>query len=179
MANSHLTITIFAFLLLKLSYFPSTSAYETGSIKPGLNRVDVVVEGKVYCQSCDHFGSWSLTKAEPIPSAKISVICKNYLKQVSFYKAYQTDKNGYFYAQLDGFKIGSNILDHPLQSCKVKLVSSSIAHCSLLSNVNYGIDGAPLRFESKILRRNRYDVAVYAAGPLAFRPANCPPESHV
>ncbi|XP_002528329.2 non-classical arabinogalactan protein 30 [Ricinus communis] len=174
MASNQLTISLCTLLLLQLTFLPPTSAYEASE-----KKVDVVVEGKVYCQSCDHYGSWSLSEAEPIPSAKVSVICRNHLRQVSFYKAYQTDEHGYFYSQLDGFKMGHNILDHPLQSCYVKLVSSPIAKCSLLSNVNYGINGAPLRYENKILRGSHYEAVVYAAGPLAFRPAHCPPETHV
>ncbi|KDP44722.1 hypothetical protein JCGZ_01222 [Jatropha curcas] len=155
------------------------ASYETNQAEPEEKKVDVVVEGMVYCQSCDHYGSWSFNGAKPIRSAKISVICKNHRKQVSYYKAVETDENGYFYAQLDGFKMGHSLLDHPLQSCHVKLVSSPLANCSLLSNVNYGIYGAPLRFENKILRGSHYEAVVYSAGPLAFRPAHCSPESHV
>ncbi|OMP07098.1 hypothetical protein COLO4_07629 [Corchorus olitorius] len=44
------------------------------------------------------------------------------------------------------------LLDHPLQSCSVKLVSSPDENC------NNGIDGSPLRYE----------------GPVAFRPAPSP-----
>ncbi|KAF2296293.1 hypothetical protein GH714_037275 [Hevea brasiliensis] len=132
---------------------PSISAYENAPTKPAEKEVDVVVE--------------------------VSVICKNHMKQVSYYKAYETDEHGYFFAQLDGFKMENNILDHPLQSCHVKLVSSPLANCSLLSNVNYGINGAPLRYENKILRGSHYEAVIYGAGPLAFRPAHCSPETRV
>ncbi|KAJ9175931.1 hypothetical protein P3X46_014430 [Hevea brasiliensis] len=178
MAINQLTIAICFLLLLPLA-FPSISAYENAPTKPAEKEVDVVVEGMVYCQSCDHYGSWSFNGAEPIPSAKVSVICKNHKKQVSYYKAYETNEHGYFFAQLDGFKMENNILDHPLQSCHVKLVSSPLANCSLLSNVNYGINGAPLRYENKILRGSHYEAVIYGAGPLAFRPANCSPETRV
>ncbi|KAF2319149.1 hypothetical protein GH714_013585 [Hevea brasiliensis] len=151
MAINQLTIAICSLLLLPLA-FPSISAYESAPTKPGEKIVDVVVEGMVYCQSCDHYGSWSLNGAEPIPSAKVSVICKNHMKQVSYYKAYETNEHGYFYAQLNGFKMDNNILDHPLQSCHVKLVSFLLQIAVSLSNVNYGINGAPLRYENKILR---------------------------
>ncbi|GJY12943.1 hypothetical protein Tco_0382252 [Tanacetum coccineum] len=133
----------------------------------------VVVEGKVYCQSCKYFGSWSLTDAEPIPAAKVSVICKDHKKRVSYYKAFETDKNGYFYAELKDFTMTHYLLDHPLHSCHVKLVSSPLESCNLLSNINNGINGSPLRFENRVLYGKNYEAIVYESGPLAFRPTNC------
>ncbi|XWS65812.1 hypothetical protein CRYUN_Cryun05aG0145700 [Craigia yunnanensis] len=174
MASSHLAAFISSLLLLPLA-FPSIAAY--GDI-PHEKKTEVVVEGMVYCQSCDNYGSWSLSKAEPIASAKVSVICKNKKDQVSFYKAFETDGNGYFFAELEGFRINHSLLDHPLQSCRVKLVSSPLENCNLLSNINYGPYGSPLRYESKRLYRKDYEVVIYAAGPLAFRPAHCPAPTH-
>ncbi|KAJ0045863.1 hypothetical protein Pint_06560 [Pistacia integerrima] len=136
-------------------------------------KVDVVVEGMVYCQSCEHYGTWSLSEAETIASAKVSVICKNEKDQVSYYKSFQTNDNGYFYAQLEGFKMNNCLVEHPLQSCSVKLLSSPLENCSLLSNVNYGMYGASLRYERKKLFGKSYEAVIYAAGPLAFRPSNC------
>ncbi|KAJ8650941.1 hypothetical protein MRB53_003964 [Persea americana] len=70
-------------------------------------------------------------------------------------------------------------LDHPLQACTVHLLSSPHPQCNLLSNVNSGIDGSPLRYERKRLSGENYEVVLYAAaGPLAFRPSNCPPKIH-
>lgn len=163
MAKNQITIALCSLFLLQLA-FPSAFAHK---------KIDVVIEGMVYCQSCDHFGSWSLNEAKPIPSAKISVICKNHWKQVSYYKGFQTDSKGYFFATLDGFKMDNNFLDHPLQSCKVKLVSSPMEDCNLISNVNYGINGASLRFENKVLKRSYGEAVIYASGPLAFRPSQC------
>ncbi|KAG6763801.1 hypothetical protein POTOM_031241 [Populus tomentosa] len=179
MASNQLTIVVCSLLLLPLAFLSTAAHDETTPTKPVEKKVDVVVEGMVYCQSCKYSGSWSLTGAEPIPSAKVGVICKNFKKQVTYYKAYETNAYGYFYAQLDDFKMSNNILDHPLHGCHVKLISSSLANCSLLSNVNYGLYGAPLRFENKVLRGSHYEAVIYAAGPLAFRPAQCTPETHV
>ncbi|GMN41247.1 hypothetical protein TIFTF001_010468 [Ficus carica] len=81
MARNQLIILISSLLLLPLA-FPSTAAKEDVPTKPVEKTADVVVEGVVYCQGCDRFGTWSLTGAEPIPSAKVSVICKNYRGQV-------------------------------------------------------------------------------------------------
>ncbi|WCJ19932.1 Pollen Ole e 1 allergen and extensin family protein [Euphorbia peplus] len=161
---------IIFFLSLLLLQLTITSAFSD-------TKTDVIIEGMVYCQACNHFGSWSLSEAKPISQAKISVICKNQWKQVTYFRGFETDKKGYFFAKLDGFKINHSVLDHPLQSCKVKLVSSSMEDCNLISNVNYGINGADLRFENKVLRRKDYEGVVYAAGPLAFRPDKCELES--
>ncbi|RVX03008.1 Non-classical arabinogalactan protein 30 [Vitis vinifera] len=177
MESRKLKIFISSCLLLSLA-FPSVTMAEEIPKKPEEKTAAVVVEGMVYCQSCDQFGSWSLTGAEPIPAAKVSVICKDHKDQVSFYKAFETDGNGYFYAELDGFKISHNILDHPLHSCHVKLVYSPLENCNLLSNVNYGLYGSPLRYENKRLFGKHYEAVIYAAGPLAFRPAHCPPKTH-
>ncbi|CAI0547825.1 unnamed protein product [Linum tenue] len=86
---------------------------------------------------------------------------------------YQADEHDYFYAQLDGLKLSHMILDHPLQACTAKLVSSPVESCNVRTNLNYGIDGARLRFENKVLRSANYEVVIYAAGPLAFLSSKC------
>lgn len=172
MANKHLIILSLLFLLVP---FPSTEA-EGGA--PTQKETEAVVEAMVYCQSCDHFGTWSLTGAKPIASAKVSVTCKNYKGQVSYYKVFETDKNGYLYAQLEGFKMQHYLLDHPLHSCFAKLVWSPVESCSLLSNVNYALNGTPLRYENKRLHGSNYEAVIYAAGPLAFRPTDCSHTTH-
>ena len=163
--SSSKVIFVISVFLLPLA-FHSATAYED---------VDVVVEGMVYCQSCKAFGTWSLTGAKPIPAAKVSVICKNHKDRVSYYKAFETNAEGYFYGQLAGFNMSHNLLDHPLHSCNVRLVSSPLENCNLLSNVNYGLNGSPLRYENKRIFGKNYEAVIYAAGPLAFRPANCTP----
>ncbi|CAK9173519.1 unnamed protein product [Ilex paraguariensis] len=175
MAMSKLTIVI-SLLLLSMA-FPSITASEELPTKTVEKRVVVVVEGMVYCQKCEHFGTWSLAGAEPVPASKISVICKDHKNRVSYYKAFETDAHGYFYAQLEGFKMSHYLLDHPLHSCHVNLVSSPLKTCNLLSNVNYGLNGSPLRYENKSLQGNNYEVVVFAAGPLAFRPSHCAPST--
>ncbi|KAK9277903.1 hypothetical protein L1049_027460 [Liquidambar formosana] len=179
MASSQLLIVISSLLLFTFVFSSATAAADGIPTKTAEKKVDVVVEGMVYCQSCEQFGTWSLTGAEPIPSAKVSVICKDHKDRVSYYKVFETDGNGYFYGQLEGFKMDNYLLDHPLQSCHVKPVSSPIEKCNLLSNVNYGLDGSPLRYENKRLMGKNYEAVIYAAGPLAFRPAHCPPTTHL
>ncbi|KAK9283938.1 hypothetical protein L1049_012195 [Liquidambar formosana] len=177
MASSQLLIVISSLLLSTLA-FSSAIANDEIPTKTAEKKVDVVVEGMVYCQSCEHFGTWSLTGAEPIPSAKVGVICKDHKDTVSYYKVFETDGNGYFYGQLEGFKMGNSLLDHPLQSCHVKPISSPNEKCNLLSNINYGLNGSPLRYENKRLMGKNYEAVIYAAGPLAFHPAHCTPTTH-
>ncbi|KAF9596491.1 hypothetical protein IFM89_012222 [Coptis chinensis] len=110
---------------------------------------------------------------QTLPSAKVSVTCRDHKNRVSLYKVFPTNEKGYFYGQLDGFKMDQHILDHPLHACVVRLLSSSDSNCSNISNINYGIDGAPLRYENKRLFGKKYEAVVYSAGPLAFRPSHC------
>ncbi|XP_038893345.1 non-classical arabinogalactan protein 30 [Benincasa hispida] len=141
--------------------------------RPAYKPISVAIEGLVYCQSCQKLGTWSLSGAKAISGAKISVICKNHNNQVNFYKVYETNKDGYFYAELVGYKMNHPVLDHPLQACKVKPVYSPLSDCNLLTNLNYGLVGAPLRYEKKLVVGPHYRAAVYAAGPLAFHPEKC------
>ncbi|KAL6003172.1 hypothetical protein ACLOJK_023395 [Asimina triloba] len=163
------------FLLLALAMAPITT---TQAAAASDEVVEPVVEGMVYCQNCSYIGSWSLKAARAIPSAKVSVVCKDHKGRVSFYKAFTADQNGYFYGQLRGYQLQNSYLDHPLQACTVHLVSSPDPKCNLLSNINHGIDGAPLRFERKTLSGDNYAAVIYAAGPVSFRPSYCPPRSH-
>lgn len=91
-------------------------------------------------------------------------------------QVFETDQHGYFYGQLKGFQMGHSILDHPLHACRVKLVSSPLEHCNLLSNINYGMYGANLRYDDKrLVSHGGYEAVIYSAGPLAFRPSYCTP----
>ncbi|KAK3042905.1 hypothetical protein RJ639_001178 [Escallonia herrerae] len=175
MAGSQLTLFVSLLLLsFALAYVTASEDLETKKLD---RHVHVVVEGMVYCQSCERSGTWSLTGAEPIPAAKVSVICKDHKNRVSYYKAFETDPHGYFYGELEGFRMGHYFLDHPLHACKVKLVSSPLESCNLLTNVNYGLNGSPLRYENKWISGKHYEAVIYASSPLAFRPAQCTPST--
>ncbi|KAL0728566.1 hypothetical protein Bca4012_024659 [Brassica carinata] len=154
-------------------YSPPTPPPPPTTVYPAVKTVEAAVEGMVYCQSCDKYGSWSLAGAEALAGAKISIICKNHRQHVSFYKVFQTDSYGHFYGELKGFKMTPHFLDHPLHACRVKLVSSPREDCNLFSNINNALDGATLRYEEKRLKWTNYEAVVYAAGPLAFRPDHC------
>ncbi|KAL8192916.1 hypothetical protein R6Q57_027364 [Mikania cordata] len=81
MANNQF-VTIMSILLplalLAAAAAAATTAHEVPTKQD--KTTTVVVEGKVYCLSCKYFGSWSLTNAEPLPAAKVDVICKNHEK---------------------------------------------------------------------------------------------------
>ncbi|RZC90679.1 hypothetical protein C5167_028510 [Papaver somniferum] len=173
MATQKLSFFISSLLFLSLGLTAAVNAVEEAAVykKSEEKDVDIAVEGIVYCQSCNAHGTWSLTGAKPITSARVSVICKDYKNRVSYYKVFQTDKNGYFYGQLENFKMDHYLLDHPLHACGVHLVSSPLSDCNHLSNVNYGINGSPFRYENKRLYNTNYEAVVYSSGPLAFRPS--------
>uniref|UniRef100_A0A7N0UFY1 Pollen Ole e 1 allergen and extensin family protein n=1 Tax=Kalanchoe fedtschenkoi TaxID=63787 RepID=A0A7N0UFY1_KALFE len=164
-SNGCLEIKLLSLLILALT-LPTALAYvET--------TVDVVVEGMVYCQTCEAYGSWSLKDAKPIGGATVGVVCLDHKSRVKYYKAFDTNSDGYFYGQLEGFTMDHYLLDHPLHSCKLRLVSSPLDNCNILSNVNNGLNGSPLRYENKVVRGEKYEAVIYSAGPLAFRPETC------
>lgn len=88
MANSSLLLLLLLSALVLAAAVVGANGYAPSPAKtPAPERTtEVVVEGMVYCQSCKYQGTWSLSEAEPIPSAKVSVICKNYRHHVSYYK---------------------------------------------------------------------------------------------
>ncbi|KAK1285898.1 hypothetical protein QJS10_CPB20g00250 [Acorus calamus] len=161
MSNTHRQI------LLLLSLLPSlalTFRHPETTPTPPLRRQSAA--------SCAYIGSWSLTSSKPISSAKVGIACKDHKNRVGFYQSFKTDNNGYFYAPLKGL-----VVKDVVKACSVKLLASADQGCNVLTNVNDGIGGAPLRFEKRLLLGGK-SYAVYAAGPLAFRPATCAPVVH-
>ncbi|XP_010921542.1 non-classical arabinogalactan protein 30 [Elaeis guineensis] len=135
----------------------------------------VAVEGMVYCQNCAHVGSWSLAGAKPLPSAKVSIACKDHKNRVASYKAVQANGEGYFYAPLAGLE--DYHVNRPTDACSVRLLSSPDARCNVLTNVNHGTEGSRLQDKNKRVMAGGYGADIYAAGPLAFRPAYRPPKT--
>ncbi|KAF3642364.1 putative two-component response regulator ARR1-like [Capsicum annuum] len=70
MASSQLVLI--TSLLLALA-FPPMTAYDNVPAKSVEKTAQVVVEGMVYCQSCDNYGSWSLSGAKSIAAAKMKM----------------------------------------------------------------------------------------------------------
>ncbi|KAK6135785.1 hypothetical protein DH2020_030480 [Rehmannia glutinosa] len=179
MASIQLTALIIPFLFLSLSTAEELLPLLPLPLPQPSKQVekfkDVVVEGLVLCQSCEQYGTDDVDGAKPIEAATVRVICKFRRNGFVYDKTFETDKNGYFYGELKDLKISS--LEQPLRSCKVKLVSSPLSTCNLLTNVHNGLNGAPLRYEDKKITGTNYEAVVYAAGPLAFAPANCAPKA--
>ncbi|WVZ72398.1 hypothetical protein U9M48_020865 [Paspalum notatum var. saurae] len=141
--------------------------------------VVVRVEGVVLCQSCAHRGSQSLDGAAPLPGAKVTVTCRDKKNRVLAYRRPVADSNGYFHAEFGVERAGDYFSKDPSKACFVRLLSSPDAKCNLVTNINGGLEGAPVRDEGKRWTDQRgVENAVYAAGPLAFKPAMCVPTRH-
>jgi hypothetical protein len=142
------------------------------------NKLLVKVEGMVYCQSCAQRNTHSLEGAKPLPKAEVSVICHDAKNRVMVrcHRAVAND-NGYFLAELDETKVSDFYMGDPRKACYVRLRASPDFECNNPTNINYSsLEGAPLRDEGKRWADHDYYNVMYAAGPLAFRPAICPPK---
>ncbi|XP_072976423.1 non-classical arabinogalactan protein 30-like [Typha angustifolia] len=138
------------------------------------DKIRVMVEGIVYCQSCSQSG-WSLTGAKGLPSAKVSITCRDHKNRPANYNVGTTDGNGYFLATVDVTDIKDFYKHDPEQACSVRLLASPDVNCNLFTNINNGLSGASIRDEGKRVYGPAYDTLLYATGPLAFRPAYCVP----
>jgi hypothetical protein len=142
------------------------------------DKLLVKVEGMVYCQSCAQRNTHSLEGAKPLPKAEVSVICHDAKNRamVRCRRAVAND-NGYFLAELDETKVSDFYMGDPRKACYVRLRASPDIECNNPTNINYSsIEGAPLRDEGKRWADHGYYNVMYATGPLAFRPAICPPK---
>jgi len=141
--------------------------------------VVVHVEGVVLCQSCEKKGSQSLDGATPLPRANVTVTCRDRKNCVMAYRQRAADDNGYFHAEF-GVQRADYYLDKdPLEACFVRLLSSPDAKCNVVTDINGGMLGAPVRGEGKQWTDHRgFKNVVYAAGPLAFTPEKCEPTHH-
>ncbi|KAF0901266.1 hypothetical protein E2562_038838 [Oryza meyeriana var. granulata] len=142
------------------------------------DKLLVRVEGMVYCQSCLHRDSWSLDGAKPLPRGKVSVTCRNAKNRVMECQKAVADESGYFLAEFGVTKVSDFFMGDPRKACYVRLLASPDIKCNEPTNINFGIEGAPLRDEGKRWHGEGYDYVVYATGPLAFRPAICMPKHH-
>uniref|UniRef100_A0A0E0BXI7 Uncharacterized protein n=1 Tax=Oryza meridionalis TaxID=40149 RepID=A0A0E0BXI7_9ORYZ len=142
------------------------------------DKLLVRVEGMVYCQSCTQRNTHSLEGAKPLPKAEVSVICHDTKNRVMVRcRQAVADDNGYFRAELDETKVSDFYMGDPRKACYVRLRASPDFECNNPTNINYSsIEGAPLCDEGKRWVDHDYYNVMYATGPLAFRPAICPPK---
>uniref|UniRef100_A0A0D9UX37 Uncharacterized protein n=1 Tax=Leersia perrieri TaxID=77586 RepID=A0A0D9UX37_9ORYZ len=144
----------------------------------GESKLLVRIEGLVYCQSCAHRNSWSLDGAKPLPKSKVAVTCRDAKNRVSGWRLAVADETGYFLAEFGVTKVVDFFMGDPRRACYVRLLASPDEECNELTNINFGIEGAPLRDEGKKWAGQGFDNVVYASGPLAFRPAKCAPRQY-
>ncbi|EAY72658.1 hypothetical protein OsI_00524 [Oryza sativa Indica Group] len=139
------------------------------------DKLLVRVEGMVYCQSCAYRNTHSLDGAVQLPKAEVSVTCHDTKNRVMECKRAIADESGYFLTELGVTKVSDFFMGDPRKACHMRLQASPDFKCNNPTNINYSsIEGAPLRDEDKRWTGQGYDNVVYAAGPLAFRPAICP-----
>ncbi|XP_042404453.1 non-classical arabinogalactan protein 30-like [Zingiber officinale] len=139
-------------------------------------KVIVAMEGLVSCQGCGSVGTWDLSGARPLPGARLVVTCRDHRGRVVLYRAAKADKNGYVFAELFTTTMRGGYFD-PAEACGARLLESPDQRCSAATDVNGGLQGAPLRFQNTTVPGQYADIDVYAAGPLAFRPPHCPPKT--
>ncbi|KAG2595497.1 non-classical arabinogalactan protein 31-like [Panicum virgatum] len=141
--------------------------------------VVVRVEGLVLCQSCAQQGTQSLAGAAPLPGAKVTVTCRDKKNRVMSWRSPAADYNGYFHSEFGVERAGDYFGKDPRAACFVRLLSSPDAKCNGVTNIGGGMEGARIRDEGKRWTDHRgIENVVYAAGPLAFRPAVCAPARH-
>ncbi|KAK1285149.1 hypothetical protein QJS10_CPB20g01769 [Acorus calamus] len=113
--------------------------FETEGLIPPLRSI-VAVQEIVYCKPCRFQGIPTLLGASPLSGAVVRLQCDSIRTPTTVYAT--TDKNGYFFAQAP-----TNVTSFGANSCRAYLVSSPLATCQKPTDLNWGLTGAPLRFE--------------------------------
>ncbi|KAK1326772.1 hypothetical protein QJS10_CPA01g01979 [Acorus calamus] len=125
-------------------------------------RSHVVVEGTVYCRSCNK----TLVGAPPLAGAVARVKCNT--TKVPLSVEVRTNSHGYFYTVLPKLKLGT-MSNH---TCLVYLIASPNPKCNKTSNLRGGITGSPLTLTA--IYPGPYPYAIFTVGPLAYAPLRCP-----
>ncbi|CAA2983858.1 non-classical arabinogalactan 31-like [Olea europaea subsp. europaea] len=126
-------------------------------------RKYVAVQGVVYCKSCQFKGIDTLMGASPLPGAAVKLQCNN--TKYHLVEQVTTDKNGYF------FIMPKMLTTAGSHKCKVFLVSSPKANCSVPTNLHGGAGGAILKPSTKPPVTDRpLPFQLFTVGPFAFEP---------
>ncbi|KMZ71803.1 hypothetical protein ZOSMA_175G00470 [Zostera marina] len=136
--------------------------------------VGVVVQGRVFCQDCARLESWSMNGATPLGEARVAIACRDHRHRQFYYKVVRTDEWGFFNQPLKGLDVGRYHIDTPAHACAAHLLHSNSPNCNVATDTNFGNGGSPLRYEITLFNGTKYESDVYSAGPMAFRPKNCP-----
>ncbi|KAL2475351.1 non-classical arabinogalactan protein 31-like [Abeliophyllum distichum] len=127
-------------------------------------RKYVAVQGVVYCKSCHYKGIDTLMGASPLPGASVKLQCNN--TKYHLVEQATTDKNGYFFIMP---KLLTTTGSH---KCKVSIVSSPLANCSVPTNLHGGAGGAILMPGTKppVTAPHPLPFQLFTVGPFAFEP---------
>lgn len=166
-------LAVMALLLGSTGVFPAAAAVVAGEAG---RKVIVAVEGLVSCQDCASVGTWELAGSRRLPKARVGITCKDHRGRVVLYRAATADDNGYVFAELYTTTMRGGYFD-PAESCAVRLLVSPDDRCSTVTDVNGGDRGTALRYQNTTIPGQYADIDVYVAGPLAFKPAYCPPKT--
>ncbi|CAI9760187.1 unnamed protein product [Fraxinus pennsylvanica] len=129
---------------------------------PPPTRKAVAVQGVVYCKSCKYRGVGTLIGASPLAGAVVKLQCNN--TKWGLVEQTKTDKNGYFL-----FK-PAKLTTAAFHKCKVFLISSPLATCSVPTNMGNGAFGAIL-IPSRKPPVKPLPFQLFTVGPFAFEPA--------
>ncbi|KAG8385541.1 hypothetical protein BUALT_Bualt03G0055900 [Buddleja alternifolia] len=121
----------------------------------------VAVQGVVYCKSCKYRGVDTLQGAAPLAGAVVKLQCNN--TKYGLVEQTKTDKNGYF------FFMPQKLTTSGSHKCKVFLISSPVANCSVPTNFHGGAVGAIL-MPPKAPIDNNPKFLLFTVGPFAFEP---------
>ncbi|KAK4439952.1 Non-classical arabinogalactan protein 30 [Sesamum alatum] len=129
-----------------------------------LPRKKVAVQGVVYCKSCKYRGVDTLVGAAPLAGAVVKLQCNN--TKHSQTEQTKTDKNGYF------FFMPQKLTTSGSHKCKVFIISSPLATCSVPTNLHGGAVGAILMPTAKPpvvpAPTKPLPFELFTVGPFAF-----------
>ncbi|KAL8460452.1 hypothetical protein ACS0TY_032120 [Phlomoides rotata] len=125
------------------------------------SRKKVAVQGVVYCKSCKYRGLDKVLGlgASPLPGAVVQLKCNN--TKYGLVEQGKTDKNGYFLLKPE------KLTTSAFHKCKVFLVSSPLARCTVPTNFRGGATGATLNLTPTNMT---LPYQLFTVGPLAFEP---------
>ncbi|KAL6567401.1 hypothetical protein OROGR_001069 [Orobanche gracilis] len=125
-----------------------------------LSRKMVAVQGVVFCKSCKFRGFETLMGGAPLAGAVVKLQCNN--TKYGLVEQSKTDKNGYF------FFMPHKLTTAAFHKCKIFLVSSPVAACSVPTNLHGGSAGASLIPTARAPVKAPFQL--FSVGPFAFEP---------
>ncbi|KAL3851330.1 hypothetical protein ACJIZ3_013212 [Penstemon smallii] len=140
----------------------------TPSVKPPTYppvRKLVAIRGMVFCKSCKYRGVETLTNAVPLAGAVLKLQCNN--TKIPLVEQTKADAKGFF------FFLPQKLTTAAWHKCKVFLVSSPLARCSVPTNLHAGAAGAaliPTPLPPPANQTSASKFMLFTVGPFAFEP---------